>query len=79
MALVLGVLWSLVQSLLARRVRPAIDLSTMTRDELIAWAAKRGMVAIDRAEHEATCATIAELTVEQTDLDLEYLVLLGDA
>jgi hypothetical protein len=50
----------------------------MTREELIAWAAKRGMVLIDRAEHEAVCATIAKLTVEQTDLDLEFWVLLGE-
>jgi hypothetical protein len=79
MGLVLGALWTLVLSRRARQVRPATDVSTMTRDELIAWGAKRGMVVVDRAEHEAVCATIAELTVEQTDLDLEFRVLLGDA
>jgi hypothetical protein len=49
------------------------------RVELTAWAARNGMVLVDRDEQEQLCAALAEALTESTDIDAEFRVLIGDA
>ena len=52
---------------------------TMTRGQLESWAAERGMVVVDTAEHEAMCARAAAAIAAAADLDRDYEVICGHA
>lgn len=49
----------------------------MTRDELVAWAARHGLTVIPTVHYNRICAQAAQRIAASTDLDADLAALLG--